>query len=405
KTNNNFHVSLEAIKAGTQNFSDYTCVGEGRFWKLYEGEITDANGCTAIFAKRWDSKAHQSPLAVRYYKEEGNLDNMIFDGIKEQITPPSLIAFQTIAIQCLQFGWNDRPTMTQLITQLKKALEFQEDYEIWEPKLPTDYKEIIQRSKTPDIYSDKTKKDLYDMFSKGILLQDDKVLFSLGTNGERNEMISAKRFSYNNHLLPKWRSLPESSSRKSQAKRMYVNLKYKMGNERFYSKAFPAAIVGAIQSILKAFNFKQLTMQVKQGEIEKSNEVQQVTKSKSDTDKFLPMKMLSAEEIVHNSSDVAIQYRFDMAVFEMAVELLRKQVFPIKCKISSKMLSAHTENVCYLVFKLSEKCCGLHGPVIVRDQFHWRSKEKGILYFRSPNPCNNHETNWIPEKREDGWME
>ncbi|KAI7731908.1 hypothetical protein M8C21_027229, partial [Ambrosia artemisiifolia] len=53
-------------------------------------------------------------------------------------------------------------------------------------------------------------------------------LFSLGSNGERNEMISAKRFSYKNHLR-KWRSLPES--RKSEAKRMYVNLKYKMGNE------------------------------------------------------------------------------------------------------------------------------------------------------------------------------
>ncbi|GJZ22390.1 kinase-like domain, phloem protein 2-like protein [Tanacetum coccineum] len=46
-----------------------------------------------------------------------------------------------------------RPTAGEVIIQLKKALEFQEDYEIWEPKLPKDYKEIIQMSKCPAIYS------------------------------------------------------------------------------------------------------------------------------------------------------------------------------------------------------------------------------------------------------------
>ncbi|KAJ0690899.1 putative protein kinase RLK-Pelle-CrRLK1L-1 family [Helianthus annuus] len=210
------------------------------------------------------------PSAVRYYNVEGNLDKMIFEGIKEQITPQSLTTFQMIAIQCLQVDWFKRPAIDQIIIQLQKALEFQEDYEIWEPKLPIDYQEIIQVWKTPQIYKHKSKKDLYNMFSKGILLQDGKVLFSLGSNKERNEMISAKRFSYN-YLLPKWRSLPESrfpkvakmfyisnlkiqikirtqylspsvnykvhlifrfsGPRKSQAKRMYVNLKYKMGNE------------------------------------------------------------------------------------------------------------------------------------------------------------------------------
>ncbi|KAI7731912.1 hypothetical protein M8C21_027233, partial [Ambrosia artemisiifolia] len=483
KTNNNFHVSLEAINAGTQNFSDYTCVGEGRFWKLYEGEVTDANGCTAIFAKRWDSKSHQGrthkvleraehvddncyislgyidpeyefagcltessdiyslgvilfemlcgrlawaegcedhsqslgPLAVRYYNEEGNLYNMIFDGIKEQITPPSLTTFQTIAIQCLEVDRYKRPTITQLITQLKKALEFQEDYEIWEPKLPIDYKEVIEVSKTPDIYDDKRKKDLYDMFLKGILLQDGKHLVSMGCNGERNLMVSAKMFFYKIPLLRKWRSIPESrfpkvaemfdisdmkirikirnhffatcvnykvhlifrfrSPSKSKAERMYVNLKYRMGNESLcayfatlredgwmmielfqslnhnnntdFEKASHGAIVEVILSTLKAFKFKKLTMQVKHGESEKSKEVQQVSKSKSETDKFLPMKMLSGEEVVHNSSDVAIQHRYDMDY-----ELPRKHVFHIEFRISSKMLSAHTENVCYLVFKL-----------------------------------------------------
>ncbi|KAI3743491.1 hypothetical protein L1987_61201 [Smallanthus sonchifolius] len=457
----NLHISLEAIKLGTQNFSDCNCIGEGRLWKLYEGQIAHANGCTNVVAKRWDIKSRQrhlqffteldilqirlkfnheniiglvgycnemnekvivyehasngrldkylgdpsltwmkrlkicidiangleflhyggveqevsfkhrdikcgsilldgdwnakisnlelsrrtkvtdraeqvddkacdswgyidpdyqsdgfltessdiyslgvilfemlcgrlawadgcedhsqslGPLAVRHYNEKGNLDEMIFEDIKEQIVPRSLTAFQTIAIQCLHDNVYDRPWTHEIIIQLKKALEFQEDYEIWEPKLPIDYKEIIQMSKAPEIYDYKMKKDLYDMFSKGILLQDDKVWFSLGSNGERNEMISAKRFSYKNHLLRKWRSIPESR--------------------------FP---------------------KVKPEEFQKLKDVL-VLKSKSKTDKFSPTKMkvkkdhmtwfwlsqikrpkdemLSAKKVVYNSSNVATQ--------------------------------------------------------------------------------------------------
>lgn len=45
----------------TKNFSDDKCIGEGRYWKQYEGEIplTNGNGCIAIIAKRWDSKSDQ----------------------------------------------------------------------------------------------------------------------------------------------------------------------------------------------------------------------------------------------------------------------------------------------------------------------------------------------------------
>ncbi|KAI3683956.1 hypothetical protein L1987_84473 [Smallanthus sonchifolius] len=84
-----------------------------------------------------------------------------------------------------------------------------DDYEIWGPKLPEDYEEILKLSKSPRInYSTEKKKDLYNVFSKGILLQDDKVWFSLGSNGERNEMISATTFSYRQH--DEWCILAES---------------------------------------------------------------------------------------------------------------------------------------------------------------------------------------------------
>ncbi|KAI3677193.1 hypothetical protein L1987_86815 [Smallanthus sonchifolius] len=182
-------------------------------------------------------------------------------------------------------------TANWVANRLKKALEFQEDYEIWGPKLPIDYEEIIRVSNTPEIYKKKLKKDLYNMFSKGILLQDGKVWFWLGKNGERNEMISAKRFSYKNHLLRKWRSIPESR--------------------------FPKA---------------------EHEEIQKLNDIQQVLKSKSKADKFrfspsnMKVKkdhmtwyslsrikrkkdeMLSATNVVYNSSSVAILSRFSGAI-------------------------------------------------------------------------------------------
>ncbi|KAD3337573.1 hypothetical protein E3N88_33093 [Mikania micrantha] len=639
----NLHIPLEAIKLSTRNFSVCNLIGEGMFWKLYEGELVHANGRTSIIAKRWDNESHHrhvqfltelevlkykheniiglvgysvrhhqekgnldemifkgikeqivsqsltifqntairclhddgydsyhrpwpkevviqlekalkfqasillsihlaehvddktcdslgyvdpdyqcdgfltessdiyslgviffeilcgklawgegceshsqslGPLAVRHYIEKGNLDEMIFEGIKEQIAPLSLTTFQTIAIQCLHDNLYDRPWTNEIIIQLTKALKFQEDYEVWEAKLPIDYKEIIQMSKAPEIYDYKMKKDLFDMFSKGILLRDGKVLFSLGSNGERNEMISAKKFTYKNHLLPKWRSLPESSrflkvaemfdisslnvliklrtqflspsvnykvhlffrfcsTRRSRAKQMYVNLKYKIGNESLHAyfatwredgwmmielfqflnhkkntnfevllESFSRCYCGSDSIYIEGIQFQAIDnaslkihfsshsillccikglyyvlkfyktvsetfMQVKHEEVEKLDEVRQVKKSKS-----------KANE-----------------VFSGVIEILRQQVLCIKCKIKSQMLSPNSQNVCYLVFKLSEKFCGLHGPVTVRDLFHYRSKETRILYFRYPKIWNMHDTDWVPRKRKDGWME
>ncbi|XP_035836233.1 uncharacterized protein LOC110942571 isoform X2 [Helianthus annuus] len=703
KNKDNLHISLKAIKLGTQNFSDCNCIGEGRFWKLYEGEVDHAFACTRVVVKRWDEKYHQGyiqflkefetllkckheniiglvgycnemkekiivyehacngslakhldnptltwmkrlkicidaatglkflheggvdqqqdlmvhrdirsgsilldadwnakisnlefstkvferaqhlddnacfslgyidpeyephdfltqpsdiyslgvilcemlcgrlawaegckhhsqslgPLFVKHYNEKGDLDEMIFEGIKEQITPQSLTTLQMIAIQCLQVDGFKRPTIDQIIIQLQKALEFQEDYEIWEPKLPIDYKEIIQVSKNPQIYKQITKKGLYDMFSKGILLQGDKVWFSIGSNGDRNEMISSKRFSYKDHLLREWRSIPVSrfpkvaemlnisnlniqikirtqflspcvnykvhlifrfrGPRKSQAKRMYVNLKYKMGNESLNAyfatwredgwmmielfqflnhkkdtdfevllEGFSRCYCGSDSIYIEGIQFQAIDnarheaienheeirslkwlpfhmsqsirsfqnglknfVQVKHKEIEKLKDVYQAFKSKSKTDKLWnlpnPMKEKKDQTIwfslcqIKKKKDEMLFANEDMlsteSGFTGAIECSRQQILHIKCKIKRQMLLENTQYTCYLVFKLSEKCHGLHGPVIVRDLFNWRSKETGVLYFRHPNPWNVRDTDWVPRQRKDGWME
>ncbi|GKC59929.1 serine/threonine-protein kinase, active site protein [Tanacetum coccineum] len=120
--------------------------------------------------------------------------------------------------------------------------------------------------------------------------------------------------------------------------------------------------------------------------------------------------MLSAKEVLYDSSKVKCVKLFHLKPseeprFQEVIELLPQQVFSIKCKIQSQVLLPDTDYKCYLVFKLSEKCHGLHCPVKVKDVLHWKNKEIGILYFRTPSPWNIHNNSRVPQKREDGWME
>lgn len=63
-------------------------------------------------------------LAKQHY-EEGKVDELVFDGIKDKIVPKSLIAFVKITYECLHEGREERPTASEVALQLKKALEFQ----------------------------------------------------------------------------------------------------------------------------------------------------------------------------------------------------------------------------------------------------------------------------------------
>ncbi|GKB17712.1 kinase-like domain, phloem protein 2-like protein [Tanacetum coccineum] len=91
--------------------------------------------------------------------------------------------------------------------------------------------------------------------------------------------------------------------------------------------------------------------------------------------------------------------------FQEVIELLPQQVFHINCTIKSQMLSLDTGYVCYLVFKVSEKCHGLHCPVKVRDVLHQENNEAEFVYFITPSLLNINGITRVPKKREDGWME
>nr|GEV38011.1 hypothetical protein [Tanacetum cinerariifolium] len=128
-----------------------------------------------------DHSQSLGPLAKRRFKE-GNFSEMVFEATRGK----------------------------EVVLQLKDALKFQEDEEIWEPMLPRNYIEIIDTSKNLEIYSINKKKDLYRMLSDGMFLQEGKVWFSLSKSGKGNAMISATMFSYGNNTSHKWRYIQRS---------------------------------------------------------------------------------------------------------------------------------------------------------------------------------------------------
>nr|XP_043611346.1 F-box protein At2g02240-like [Erigeron canadensis] len=100
-----------------------------------------------------------------------------------------------------------------------------------------------------------------------------------------------------------------------------------------------------------------------------------------------------------------MKYSAELIRSQGEIELSKRQVFGIKGKIDSQMLSPDIDYMCYLVFRLSETCHGLHSPVKVRNVLHWKNKEIGLISFRPLSPWNSPHTNRAPKERDDGWME
>ncbi|KAL8259760.1 hypothetical protein R6Q59_027724 [Mikania micrantha] len=117
--------------------------------------------------------------------------------------------------------------------------------------------------------------------------------------------------------------------------------------------------------------------------------------------------MLPARMFLYNSSNVkCFNWRTCAeSRFLEEVEILSDQLFRIKCKIEAQKLSADTDYACYLVFKLSQQCNGLHCPVKVQDVLLRKDKQLKFLYFRSPSLVNLHGNKRVPKLRKDGLTE
>ncbi|KAJ9565052.1 hypothetical protein OSB04_001018 [Centaurea solstitialis] len=233
---------------------------------------------------------------------------------------------------------------------------------------------------------------------------------------------------YRVHLIFKF-----CSKRKSLAKRMYVNLKYKKENEHLHSyfaswredewmmvelcrfsthkgdadfkvllKSFSRCYSGSRAIYIEGIEFRaidnasskilfdhRLFMQVKHEEIEKLMEVQNVSEY-----------MLLAKDVLYTTSKEKLsdlKQPLHPRDAEM-VELLPQQVFHIKCKVEYQSLCVLP---CVQAFG---RLSGLHCPVKVRDILRWKNKRTRILFFRSPNLLDQHDADWVPEQgKMDSW--
>nr|GEY72432.1 protein kinase-like domain, phloem protein 2-like protein [Tanacetum cinerariifolium] len=118
------------------------------------------------------------------------------------------------------------------------------------------------------------------------------------------------------------------------------------------------------------YNLEHHGSTMKEEEIKILNGNQQVPKPDVNKDQMQQMPNDLEETVKGFEHDRGNMKPSSESRFQNAMKLLPRQVFRIKYKIESEMLSPFTEYVCYLVFKLSEKCRELHCPVKVRDLLH-----------------------------------
>ncbi|GJS89140.1 phloem protein 2-like protein [Tanacetum coccineum] len=141
--------------------------------------------------------------------EEKKVHALIFDDIMKQTDVRSVDIVSEVAYKCLLKDQENRPTMVLVIQELEKALNIHDEWE-WGRKVPKDYEKIIKMSQHP-VSPKITKKDLYSLFSSGILLQNGKVV-SLSKEGKVKEMISATMFSYKNLRFQKVVKISDTSN-------------------------------------------------------------------------------------------------------------------------------------------------------------------------------------------------
>ncbi|GJT09017.1 protein kinase-like domain, concanavalin A-like lectin/glucanase domain protein [Tanacetum coccineum] len=67
---------------------------------------------------------HEASL-VKQRREEGRLDEVVFNALKNQIVPEALAIFQAIGYQCLHDDREKRPTAQHVLVQIQMALELQ----------------------------------------------------------------------------------------------------------------------------------------------------------------------------------------------------------------------------------------------------------------------------------------
>nr|GFA36797.1 protein kinase-like domain, phloem protein 2-like protein [Tanacetum cinerariifolium] len=127
--------------------------------------VTDVKGQNNIrvFVRKWKESFKQNKLKEIIFKELSI----------EQMDQSSSELFSDIAYQCLEIASEKRPTMVEVVSKLKVALQAQERFDlILKIQLPKEYAEIVRAAESHPIYS--SIEQLKEHLSEGILINGGK---------------------------------------------------------------------------------------------------------------------------------------------------------------------------------------------------------------------------------------
>nr|GEV20255.1 protein kinase-like domain, phloem protein 2-like protein [Tanacetum cinerariifolium] len=188
------NANLVTVVRGTPGYTDpeyhetYTLTGQSDVYSfgvtLFEVlcgslcyEIIDENK-VRVFVRKWKESYQTNKLEEIIFKE---LD------IK-QIDPSSIKLFSDIAYQCLNKSGKERPTMAEVVSKLKAALQTQEEFDMAKKHpLVRKYIEILRAAVSPLSYS--SIEELKGRLSKGILINGGKAWLSINEKGQHIERI------------------------------------------------------------------------------------------------------------------------------------------------------------------------------------------------------------------------
>ncbi|XP_022001217.1 uncharacterized protein LOC110898703 isoform X1 [Helianthus annuus] len=184
---NEQHSLIVTLAAGTPGYIDplyrmtHTLTKESDVYSF--GVVLFEVLCGRLSCTYSNNRVQQNllPTWIESY-EQKQLSEIVF---KSPTIKPmhqgSLKTFSDIVYQCLKISREDRPKMTEVVTELETALIIQE---LSEGKLPC----FINDETSPQNFSSKVK--LWELLCEGVLINDGKTWLSLNKKGELCEMIS-----------------------------------------------------------------------------------------------------------------------------------------------------------------------------------------------------------------------
>nr|XP_043608923.1 receptor-like protein kinase ANXUR2 [Erigeron canadensis] len=120
---------ISPINKETGYVIDHACGTEGYLDPLYSesGFLTIESDIYSFGVVLFEIMCGRflTGVVVKENFEKGKIDDFVFEAIKKQIEPKALIAFKTIAYQCLHEDREKRPTAKEVLEKLEEARKFQ----------------------------------------------------------------------------------------------------------------------------------------------------------------------------------------------------------------------------------------------------------------------------------------